>query len=315
MRKTTVLGLTLLSTVAFAPTAFAADPVPPPIVVAPQPPPPPAPPTLAGYVDAHFGMRWAYEEIFFDGTFEFDEEFRENVLGGAGRAAWNINPSLALQMDAWFNMWQLLDEEELDDPEGAGGVGMHVVFGSPTGIRFGALASVGRIGSGTWSADDGTWVNLAGELAATFGAFRVSTQGGFSLGIAGDAADDGERAYYAVANATFYPTDNLAITGHAGWDRWYETDDGGDNDVETTLTVGARAELKIGATPMSIYGGYAFDRAVFLNGDDPETIVTRSHMVYVGVRMLLGRDTLRALDNAVPFADWNPIYGDPFAHR
>ena len=23
----------------------------------------------------------------------------------------------------------------------------------------------------------------------------------------------------------------------------------------------------------------------------------------------------QALDNAVPFADWNPIYGDPFAHR
>jgi hypothetical protein len=313
MRKTAALGLTLLSTVAFAPMAFAADPMPPPIVVAPQLPP--APPTLAGYVDAHFGMRWAYEEFFFEGQPNGDDEFRENALGGAGRAAWNINPSLALQMDAWFNMWQRLDEEERVDPEGAGGVGMHAVFGSPTGIRFGALASVGRIGSGTWNADDGMWVNLAAELAATFGAFRVSTQGGFTLAVTGDAADDRERAYYVAANATFYPTDNLAITGHAGWDRWYETNDAPDNDVENTLTLGARAELKIGATPMSIYGGYAFDRAVFVNGDDPFAAVTRSHMVYAGVRMLLGRDTLEALDNAVPFADWNPIYGDPFAHR
>jgi len=314
MRKTAALGLTLLSTVALAPTAFAADPMPPPVVVAPQPPPP-APVTLAGYVDAHFGMRWAYEEFFFDGTPEGEEEYRENALGGAGRAAWSINPSLAVQMDAWFNMWQLLEEEEGIDPEGAGGVGMHLVFGSPSGIRFGALASVGRIGEGEWYANDGTWVNLAGEMAATFGAFRVSTQGGFSLGVTGDAADDGERAYYVVANATFYPTDNLAITGHAGWDRWYETDDGDDNDRETTLTVGARAELKIGATPMSIYGGYTFDRAVYLGGDEPFVNVTRSHMVYAGIRMLLGRDTLQALDNAVPFADWNPIYGDPFAHR
>jgi len=315
MRRT-ALGLTLLSTVAFAPAAFAADPMPPPVIVAPQPPPPPLVPTMAGYVDAHFGKRWAYEEFFYQGEPDGDEEFRENVLGGAGRAAWNINPSLALQMDAWFNMWQeIYDDEGRSDPEGAGGVGAHIVFGSPTGIRFGALASVGRIGSGTWNADDGTWVNLAGELAATFGAFRIATQGGFTFGIAGDAADDGERAYYIVANATFYPTDNLAITGHAGWDRWYETDDGDDNDVETTLTLGARAELKIGATPLSIYGGYTYDRAVFVNGDDPWTSVTRSHMVYAGVRMLLGRDTLRALDDAVPFADWNPIYGDPFAHR
>ena len=304
MRKTAALGLTLLSTVAFAPMAFAADPMPPPIVVAPQPPPP-VPPTLAGYVDAHFGMRWAYQVSFFDGQPDGEYELRENVLGGAGRAAWNLNPSLALQMDAWFNMW----------PDGAGGVGLHAVFGSPSGLRFGALASVGRISNGRWNADDGTWMNLAGELAATFGAFRVSTQGGFTFGLTGDGADDGERAYYIVANATFYPTDNLAITGHAGWDRWYETNDAPDNDVENTLTLGARAELKIGATPMSIYGGYAFDRAVLVDGNDPVTTVTRSHMAYVGIRMLLGRDTLEALDNAVPFADWNPIYGDPFAHR
>lgn len=314
MRKTAALGLTLLSTVAFAPAAFAADPMPLPVVVAPQPLPP-VPATMAGYVDAHFGMRWAYQEFFFDGQPDGDNEFRENALGGAGRAAWSINPSLALQMDAWFNMWQEIDREERPDPKGAGGVGAHVVFGSPTGLRFGALASVGRIRSGNWPADDGTWVNLAGELAATFGAFRVSMQGGFTFGIAGDAIDDGERAYYVAANATFYPMENLAITGHAGWDRWYETDDAPDNDAENTLTLGARAELKIGATPMSIYGGYTFDRALFVNGEDPFTRVTRSHMVYAGVRMLLGRDTLEALDNAVPFADWNPIYGDPFAHR
>jgi len=314
MRKKTVLGLTLLSTVAFAPAAFAADPTPPPIIVAPQPP---APPTLAGYVDAHFGMRWVYEEIFYEGEFERDDGFRQNALGGAGRAAWNISSSLALQMDAWFNSWQLVWDGSEGEPGGLGGIGAHIVFGSPTGIRFGALASVGRIGAGPWIADDGTWVNLAGELAATFGAFRVSTQGGFTFGINGDAADDGERAYYVVANATFYPTENLAITGHAGWDRWYETDDGDANDVETRLTLGARTELRVGATPLSIYGGYAFRREVFVSGyfDDPRTVLSRSHMVYGGVRMLLGRDTLRALDDAVPFADWNPIYGDPFAHR
>ncbi|MGD9738587.1 MAG: hypothetical protein AB7O56_06765 [Bauldia sp.] len=313
MRKTTGLVAILLSTVAFTSAALAADPLPPPVVIAPTPPPAPVA-DLAGYVDAHFGVTWNYWEEFFEETVEADDQWRENALGGAGRAAWTINPNFALQLDAWFNLWQEKFDDGFSANGGHGGVGTHLVFGDADGVRFGLLTSVGRNTEGPWEAGEGTWANLAGEVAGTFGSFRVSAQGGYTFAVAGDARQDGERAVYVAANATFYPTDNLAITGHAGWSRWYETD--GELDLERTLTLGARAEFQLGASPLSIYAGYAFDRARWVDGDDEGwTELQRSHTVYAGVRMLLGRDTLRALDDAVPFADYNPIYGDPFAHR
>lgn len=311
MRKTTSLALLLLSTAALTSAALAADPLPPPVVVAPTPVPPPVT-DLAGYVDVHFGHQWAYEEFFEGGEPDGEEEWRETALGGAGRAAWNIRPTFALQLDAWFNLWQEKFDDGFTGNGGLGGVGTHFVFGSPDGMRFGVLTSVGR--------SYGTWANVAGELATSFGNFRVSAQGGFTFGLVGEPKEDGERAYYIAANATFYPTENLALTGHGGWYRWYETNDGDDNDRDTGLTLGARAEFRLGSSPLSIYAGYRFDRVVEVDGEDfgldfDDIDIIRTHTVYVGVRMLLGRDTLRDLDDAVPFADYNPLYGDPFAHR
>lgn len=305
MRKAGGLLTLLLGSVALVSGAFAADPLPPPVVIAPTPQPPPPVPNLAGYVDAHFALERGRYEAFWQGSPDGEGNWRENAIGGAGRGAWNISPTFALQLDAWFNLWQEKGEEE-NFNWAEGGVGTHFIFGNAGGSRFGALTSVGRD-------ENGTWANVAGELATTFGAIRVSAQAGFTFGLAGEPREDGERAYYLVANATFYPTDNLALTGHMGWHRWYEAADDGDGTRQWTL--GARAEFQLGASPLSIYAGYFFDREFYADGGDPYTQIERIHTFYAGLRLLLGRDTLRDLDDAVPFADYNPMYGDRFAHR
>ncbi|MGD9738586.1 MAG: hypothetical protein AB7O56_06770 [Bauldia sp.] len=285
--------------------ALAADPLPTPVIIAPTPQPTPVT-DLAGYVDAHFALERGRYEGFFNGDPDGEGTWRRNAIGGAGRGAWSVSPTFTLQLDAWFNLWQERFEERGSDNSGEGGVGTHFVFGDASGFRFGALTSVGR-------EEAGTWANVAGELATSFGSLRVSAQGGVAFAVAGDAQVFGERAVYVVANATFYPAENLAITGHAGWHRWYEAND--DGDATRQWTLGVRAEFQLGSSPLSIYGGYFFDREYYDDGGDGYTQIERIHTFYAGVRMLLGRDTLRALDDAVPFADYNPIYGDPFAHR
>lgn len=301
------LASVLLSSVAFASAAFAADPLPP-VVVAPEVVPPPPVTTAAGYVDAHFGFRSLFERFVVEEETEFEGDWRETVLGGAGRGAFHLSPTLVLQLDAWANFFQRRFDDGETSNWATGGVGTHLVFQTPGGLRAGALLSYGR--------EDGAWVNAAGEVAQSFGNFRVSGQAGVAFGVAGEAQLDGERTWYVTAAGTFYVNPDFAITGHVGFDRWYETADEDEMNYSRALTYGARVELGLGQTPLSVYAGYMARRETELSFDFPdEAYHLRTRTVYVGVRMLLGRDSLQEMGDAVGFADLNPIYGDQFAPR
>lgn len=308
MKRSVGLAAALLTSVAFAPVALAADPVPPPVVIAPQPPPPPVA-NLAGYVDAHFGLEKGRFEEFFEGDPDFEEDWRNTILGGAGRGAWAISPSFTFQLDAWFNIWQTKDEEEVFN-WGEGGVGTHFIFTTAGGLRAGGLVSVGR--------GDGTWINFAGEVAQSFGNFRLSAQAGYTIPLSGFPKEDGERSWYITAAGTFYITPDFAITANIGYDRWRETiSEGDDLDIERTLSYGLRVEYGIGNTPLSIYAGFHSEHLRGVDLDEPEwTWIERERTYFAGVRMLIGRDTLQEMGDAVGFADYNAIFGDDmFAPR
>lgn len=293
----------LLGPVAYASMALAADPVP--VVVAPEVMPATVP-SLAGYVAAHFGRDRGGETQSVDEVIDFEEAWIDTAIGGAGRAAWWITPSFALQLDAWANLWESTFEGGTDN-WGEGGFGAHVVYQTAGGLQLGGLLSVGR--------EDGTAINVAAEAAQSFGNFRLAIQTGYTVPIAGEDAEEGERHVYVTAAGTYFITPNFAITAHAAIERWWETSDPGDTQRERNFNYGVRAELGLGDTPFSIYVGFQGEHWWETVDEAPVTNNGGERTLFAGVRMLLGRDNLRDLSAAVPFADYNPVFGDQFAPR
>ena len=308
-----LLACTAAATAAMGSVAFAEGVAPvviAPIVVAP----PQARPALAGYVDLMLGYGWGWEIFLEQGFPPFEERWRALSFRGAGRAAHYLTPGFGIQLEAWTKLFvghQVeFDNNVLDDEFDywftTGGLGTHFIIGAPGGFQGGFVASVGLPG-------DGLWANIGADMAATFGNFRVSGQGGFSFGVFGDAQFDVERDIYVTAGAAFYPTPNLSIGAHVGWDRFTENFGDPSQDTSRAINYGFRIEQKLGNSPFAIHAAYF---GVRWNGfDDDETWNGREHVVTGGIRLLLGGDTLQAVDALVPFADRNAIYGDPFAPR
>jgi hypothetical protein len=306
-----LLACTAAATAAMGSVAFAEGLAPvviAPIVVAP----PQARPTLAGYVDLMLGYGWGWEINLEQGDPPWEDRWREVSFRGAGRAAHYLTPGFGIQFEAWtklfvghgmsFDNGQFVGEGDYWFT--TGGLGTHFIIGAPGGFQGGLVATVGL--------DGGLWANVGADVAATFGNFRISGQGGFSFGVFGDAQVDVERDIYAEVGATFYPTPNLSIGANVGWDRFTENYGPG-QDTFRGFNYGFRVEQKLGNSPFAIHAAYGGFR---WNGfDDDETWNGMEHVVTVGVRLLLGGDTLQAVDALVPFADRNHIYGDPFAPR
>src|SRR5690606_29563661 len=114
---------------------------------------------------------------------------------------------------------------------------------------------------------------------------------------------------YVRAGGTFYVGPNTSVAANIGFDRtrWLNED-----RVQRQLSWGARVEHKLGSSPFTIFGAYEGYRWAGYDNNGAEDWAGTEHAFVVGVRMLFGRDPLQALDAAVPFADYNPTYGDPF---
>jgi hypothetical protein len=295
-----------VASAALSGSALAADISP--IVIPPPPVVIPAAPTVAGYIDLHFGMLRGYEAFFFDEQFEDDQDWQSLLLGGGGRGAYEVTQSLNIQLDAWYNF--VVSRERIpraiagdNDSVGRGGIGGHMFFDTAGGFMAGAVASVGVV------TDYGMFANVGAEAAASLGNFTVSLQGGFNFGFLGDAALDGYRNMYVRAGGTFYVGPNTSLAANVGFNRTTLVNE---NVFGRELSWGARVEHKLGSSPFTIFGAYEGYRWVGFDTDVPEVWAGFEHAFVIGVRMLFGRDTLQALDAAVPFADYNPTYGDPF---
>jgi hypothetical protein len=186
---------------------------------------------------------------------------------------------------------------------GRGGIGMHLFADTAGGLNVGVLATAGAV------TGFGMFANVGAEASKSFGNFTVAAQGGYTFALTGEAAAVGYRNMYVRAGATAYLGANTSISANVGYNR---------TNVPgllagSELTWGARAEHKLGSSPFTIFASYAGYRwtTVDLN-EPPYNWAGMEHAFVVGVRMLFGRDTLQALDAAVPFADYNATYGDPF---
>jgi hypothetical protein len=295
-----------VATVALSGSALAADISP--IVIPPPPVVIPAAPTVAGYIDLHFGMVRGFEVFYIDEQLADEEFWRSLLLGGGGRGAYEVTQSLNVQLDAWFNF--VVDPERLEraiagdgGDVGRGGIGGHLFLDTAGGLNAGAVASVGVV------TDYGMFANVGAEVARSFGNFTLSVQGGFNFGFLGEAASDGYRNMYVRAGGTFYVGPNTSVAANVGFNRTTLVNE---NVFGRELSWGARVEHKLGSSPFTIFGAYEGYRWAGFDTDLPEAWGGMEHAFVIGVRMLFGRDTLQALDAAVPFADYNPTYGDPF---
>ncbi|MCC6736455.1 MAG: hypothetical protein IT534_10065 [Bauldia sp.] len=304
--KTKGLLAFVAATAALSGGALAADISPivvtPPVVVVP------APPTVAGYIDLHFGGLLAWEDFYIDDSFETRDDWRNLILGGGGRGAAPVGSMLNIQLDAWFNF--VMGNRQITrmisaggGDVGRGGIGMHLFADTAGGLNAGVLATAGAV------TDFGMFTNVGVEASKAFGNFTVAAQGGFTFGLTGDAAASGYRNMYVRAGATAYLGPNTSIAANVGYNR---TAMPGFDTAGMEINWGARAEHKLGTSPFTIFAAYHGSHWTQVNTNSPGAWIGTEHAVVVGVRMLFGRDTLQALDAAVPFADYNPTYGDPF---
>lgn len=305
MRSKTLIAAAF-ATVASSGGALAADISP--IVVVPPPVVIPAAPTVAGYIDLHFGVLRGFEDFYFDEQLENEDDWMSLLLGGGGRGAYEVTQSLNIQLDAWFNFIVNPDRiaRALSDGGsnfGRGGIGGHIFVDTAGGLYAGALATVGVV------TDYGMFANVGAEVAQSFGNFTVSLQGGYTFGLVGEPAFAGHRNMYVRAGATFYVGPNTSVAANVGFNRTRILNEA---IFGRELSWGARVEHKLGSSPFTIFGAYEGYRWAGYDADDPFSWNGMEHAFVVGVRMLFGRDTLQALDAAVPFADYNPVYGDPF---
>lgn len=320
MKKFTILAAALVGSTAFASAAYAADPLP--MVDAP-PPLPIAPTSLAAYIQAHGiytrGRADLSHVIADDPEYIPDLAFEEIDglgIGGAGRGAYMVSPSFTIQLDAWVNIvsqhyqrFEIFGDDaepagEGDRTNATGGIASHFLFGD-NGFRGGVMTSIGGVGG------DGLAATLAAE--AGFGAeqFRVWGQGGYVFGLRSDLADD--RGYYGIAAASFYANPNLSLAAFFGGGAVNDGPD--DDDVVTTreIAFGGRVETVLGDSPFSVFAAYQGVRGTEHGENDTfdvEDVTYRSHTFLAGIRMLIGAETLRDLDDRVGFADLNILYGD-----
>jgi len=285
--------------------AQAADPIP--IVALPSVEPAPRCDT-AGYVDAYVGA--GYGRVFNPGNPDFGALWGDVAFGGAGRAAIQCSPRFSLQLDAWGDRWEGYwayydDAGPYSEPEyferTTLGIGTHLTL--HTG-RFlvGPLASIGSV------ANVGTFANVGIEAAFNTERMRFEGQIGFTPALLGPAAAVDARDFYAQIGAAFYVRPNFSISANVGGDLYSDTS----TWYRRTLSWGAKIEFSPRSMPVAFYVGYegwhwgeGFDTAYDYN-------YAWEHAVRVGIRFMVGADTLRELDEAVGLIDENAIYGQAF---
>ena len=301
--KTTML--TVAGSAVLAGGALAADPapvIPLPVVAAPE-----QRCDVVGYVDAYVGAGFGYEFIPPDSTEGI--LWADIAFGGAGRASIRCTPRFSIQLDAWGDHWTGqyagYDDGGPYEPayfdETTLGIGTHLTFHAGN-FLVGPLASVGAV------ADFGTFVNVGIEAALNLPQFRVDAQVGFTPAVIGPAAAISARDVYAQVGATFYPSPNFSIGANVGVDFYNDTMPW----FRRTLSWGAKIEFSPQALPIAFYAGYegwhwgaGFDT-------DFDDLYGWEHNFRVGLRFMVGADTLRELDEAVGLIDENPIYGQAF---
>lgn len=298
MRAGNVLMGGVAASVLFATAASAADIAP---VVVPPPPPvvvPAAPATLSAYVEAFAGLM-----LLFDNSDVESFELSGPPLygfGGAAHFVWQPRTAFSIQGDAWIERWH----GGMEEPDLTWGVAGHATVRAGN-FQFGPLVSVGHGYFG------GRYVNIAGEAAMNSDRFRVYTQAGYLIAIAGSPEGYGSRDVYSQTVVTYYARPNMAISFNAGADYYrelYYSPLGQYSSIG--LNMGARIEFQPEGRRFSVFAAYQLQwRNEFNQGD-----IDTAHVFGLGITAMLGQPDIRSRDRAIGLADYNPMFGPTFPH-
>ncbi|MCW5718134.1 MAG: hypothetical protein KIS68_09930 [Bauldia sp.] len=282
------------ASVLFASAASAADIAPlviPPIpVIAPV-----APTTLSAYIEAFAGLRLMFdngevETLALEGPPVYG-------FGGAAHLAWQPGPAFSIQTDAWAERWYYGEE-----PFHLWGVAGHATFRTGN-LQVGSLASVG------YGYFGGTYVNLGGEAALNADRLRVYTQGGYIFAIGGSPLGYGSRDVYSQTVVTFYPRPNVALSVNAGADYYWERDYIPAGDYSSVgLNIGTRFEFQPEGRRFGVFAAYQLQWRNEFNHD----LIFTTHVVGLGISLMLGQPDIRSRDRAIGLADNNPMFGPTF---
>ncbi|MAZ16933.1 MAG: hypothetical protein CL535_11465 [Ahrensia sp.] len=251
-------------------------------------------PLFFGYVDIHAG-HYDYD----DGLDIFDEA--DGLIGGAARLAVRMSPSFTLQGDLWTNM-------EMSDVNGSydyPGAALHVTWNPGDGRMLGAMGSIGE------DNNRGRLANIALEGVHEMDRWRFYGQAGYMFGLTGSVDDTNDHYWYGAANATYFQTDNLALSASLGAAKQSYDFIGGPLEVRY-INWGLRAEIKHDTVPASAYFAYRGISSKVSSAIGDGSAV--DHRFVVGLRFFFNQSTLREINRGIGLVDMNPAYGDLFAY-
>ena len=282
-----------------------------PIVMAPAiiAAPAPAPTSLAGYVELfgglNFGREIELDDCDPDGVCDLLRGFN---FGGAASVAWAVRPHVSLQLETWLRQWDnwsaFCDDCGIVEVMRQMGAATHLTFNGSGGLQAGTFASIGAVSPDD---DPSVLVTFGGEFAFNAARFRFVQQGGYVIGLTGEAGPDGDRGrdIYSRTVATFYARPNLALSANFGIDHYREACETCDYH-ELGLTWGGRLEFQPAGRPFSIFTAYQGTRWVDLTEDGR---YQTDHFFSAGISFNFGATDLQSRDAAVGFQDYNPMYG------
>jgi hypothetical protein len=234
-------------------------------------------------------------------------------FGGEGRAAWEISPTLSMQLNVWAEHWS--GETNFDGPcidcdtwfANRMGIGTHLTYNSG-GFQFGGFASIGtRSAEGIFlGVDPATFANFGLEAAFNADRFRLYVQAGYTIPIAPSGlrnlwADEGIREFYGRLVGTFYPNPNIALSANAGVEVVLGTAPWLPGYV---LIWGAEAQFQLSGTPLYLLASY--QGSLNRNADDFQIV---AHVVRLGIGLNVGSPDLQTRDRAVGLTDYNCTFG------
>ena len=233
-------------------------------------------------------------------------------FGGEGRAAWEISPTLSMQLNVWAEHWSgqsSFEGGDENDPWSANrmGIGTHLTYESG-GFQFGGFASIGtRSAEGIFlSVDPATFANFGLEAAVNANMFRLYAQTGYTIpsapsGLRDFWADEGIREFYGRLVGTFYPNPNIALSANAGVEVVLGTAPWLPGYV---LIWGAEAQFQFSGTPLYLLASY--QGSLSRNAADFQIV---AHVVRLGIGLNVGSPDLQTRDRAVGLTDYNCTFG------
>jgi hypothetical protein len=279
-----------------------------------------AAPVASGYVDAWAALgSSSYSDVdnyyYADGDLDYADPSRGhedyNTLGGDGRAALQWDSGFGVQLDASGSDTNYRHEGDAETTN----LAAHV-FQRSDDMLWGGFASIGG-----W--EGSRYATLGAEFQEYWNDWTFYGQASWSKGLTNSAAYDHEDSWNFNAQARYFVSSHLLLTGGVGYDvgsshgdgccyyAWHEHT----NSWNWTL----RAEYLLDDLPVSIFGEYDGSHTPY-NGHETYTDAPYTYEHYsghdtnnlflIGVRLFLNQQDLMTNDRTgASLEDLNPWTG------